>query len=141
MKRVVLDTNVMISALFWKGYPRVIYDLIHDKKLDMLLSNDMEKEFIRVLGYSKFGLSSKEIFPFIKDLRNYAEFVETKSKVSIITADSTDNIFLECAVDGKADYIISGDKHLLDLDVYGSIQIIKPKDFLIREGFLSESQR
>ncbi len=50
MKRTVLDTNVTISALFWKGYPRAIYDLMRNRKLVMLLSNDMEKEFIRVLG-------------------------------------------------------------------------------------------
>lgn len=138
MKRVVLDTNVTIAAFFWKGHPRAIYDLIRDRKAIMLLSSDMEKEFIRILGYSKFGLSSKEIPPFIRNLRGYAEFVETTSSISVIKADPTDNIFLECAIDGKADYIISGDKHLLDLGMYKGIQIIKSKDFLINEGFLRE---
>ena len=57
MKKVVLDTNVTISALFWEGNPRKIYDLVRQGKLIMLLSDDMEKEFIRVLGYEKFGLS------------------------------------------------------------------------------------
>ncbi len=56
MKRIVLDTNVTISALFWKGYPRSVYELIRENKLVMLLSSDMEKEFIRVLGYSKLRL-------------------------------------------------------------------------------------
>ncbi len=46
MKRVVLDTNVTIAAFFWKGHPRAVYDLIRDRKFVMLLSNDMEKEFI-----------------------------------------------------------------------------------------------
>lgn len=139
MKRVVLDTNVTIAALFWKGHPRVVYDLIHDRKIVMLLSKDMEKEFIRVLGYSKFGLSPKEITPFIKNLRGHAEFVETKNRISVISVDPTDNIFLECAFDGKADYIITGDWHLLDLGMYKNIQIIKVKEFLIKEGFLTES--
>jgi len=75
LKRVVLDTNVTISAFFWKGYPRVIYDLVSKRKLVMLLSSDMEKEFIRVLGYPKFGLTSKEIPPFIRNLRSNAELV------------------------------------------------------------------
>ena len=57
MKKVVLDTNVTISALFWEGNPRKIYDLVCQGKLIMLLSDHMEKEFIRVLGYEKFGLS------------------------------------------------------------------------------------
>jgi putative PIN family toxin of toxin-antitoxin system len=51
LKRVVLDTNVTVAALFWKGYPRVVYDLIRERKLAMLLSKDMEAELIRVLGY------------------------------------------------------------------------------------------
>ena len=106
----------------------------------MLLSHDMEKEFIRVLGYSKFDLSPKEIPPFIKSLRSNAELLETNSKISVVTADPTDNIFLECALDGKTDYIISGDKHLLNLGIYSGIRIVKAKEFLINEGFLKESQ-
>ena len=61
MKKVVLDTNVTISALFWEGNPRKVYDLAREGKVIMLLSDDMEKEFIRVLGYEKFGLSPQEI--------------------------------------------------------------------------------
>ena len=139
MKRVVLDTNVTISAFFWKGHPRVVYDLVRDKKLIMLLSRDMEKELIRVLGYSKFGLTAKDILPFVKNLRNHAEFVETTGRISAVTVDPTDNIFLECAVDAKADYILSGDKHLLDLEMYEGIQIIRTKDFLLKEEFIKES--
>ncbi|MEK6621006.1 MAG: putative toxin-antitoxin system toxin component, PIN family [Planctomycetota bacterium] len=138
MKRVVLDTNVTIAAYFWKGYPRVVYDLIRDQKLVMLMNSDMEKELIRVLGYSKFGLSQKEIPPFIRNLRCCAEFVEKKTRISVVTSDPTDNIFLECATDGNADYIISGDKHLLDLVIYNGIQIIKAKEFLIRERYFKE---
>lgn len=140
MKRVVLDTNVIISAFFWGGYPRLIYDQIRERKLVMLLSNEMEKEFIRVLGYSKFGLAPKEIPPFIRNLRANAEFVETRTKVSVIVTDPTDNIFIECAVDGNADYIISGDRHLFDLGEYAGIQILKAKEFLIKEGVIAESQ-
>ena len=57
MTRVVLDTNVTISAFFWKGHPRTILDLARAGKIIMFISNDMESEFIRVLGYSKFGVS------------------------------------------------------------------------------------
>ncbi len=58
----------------------------------------------------------------------------------MIDADPTDNVFFECALDGKADYIISGDKHLLDLGLYKGIQILKAKEFLIKEGCLTESE-
>mgnify|MGYP001586215074 CR=1 FL=1 len=137
MKRVVLDTNVTISAFFWKGHPRTVYNLIRERKIIMLVSSNMEHELIRVLGYSKLGLSPKEALPFIKNLRNNVEHIETSSKISAITADHTDNIFLDCAVDGMADYIISGDKHLLDLGIYNGIQILKAKDFLVKEGYLT----
>ncbi|MBI5675866.1 MAG: putative toxin-antitoxin system toxin component, PIN family [Nitrospirae bacterium] len=139
MRRVVLDTNVTISAFFWGGHPRTIYNLIQDRNLIMLISKDIENEFIRVMGYSKFAVSSKEILPFIRNLRSSAEFTKTSSKISAITADPTDNIFLECAVDGRADYIISGDRHLLDLGTYNGIAILKAKDFLIKEGYLPEN--
>jgi putative PIN family toxin of toxin-antitoxin system len=138
LTRVVLDTNVTISAFFWKGHPRTVLELARNGKIMMLVSNDMENEFIRVLGYSKFGLSSKEIIPFVNSLRNRAEFIKTSNRLSVIMADPTDNIFLECAVDGNADYIISGDRHMLDLGIYSGIQILKAKDFLIKERYLSE---
>lgn len=137
MKRVVLDTNVIISAFFWKGHPRKVYDLARERKIIMLISRDAENEFIRVLGYSKFGLAPKEILPFVKNLRSNTELVQTSSKLSIVVADPTDNIFLECAIDGKADYIVSGDRHLLDIGVYKGIEILKAKDFLVKEGFLT----
>ena len=139
MKRIVLDTNVTIAALFWNGHPRAIYDLAHYRKFTMLLSRNMEKEFVRVLGYPKFGLSSKQIQPFIKNLRAIAEPLTTKTIITEVTSDPTDNIFLECALDGKADYIISGDKHLLYLGTFSDIKIVKPKQFLLYEGFLKES--
>ncbi len=84
----------------------------------MLSSKKIEEELIRVLGYSKFGLSPAEIFPIVNNLRKHSFFIEVKSNVDIIQEDMTDNIFLECAVDGKADYIISGDYHLLNVGKY-----------------------
>lgn len=135
MKKVVLDTNVTISALFWEGHPRKIYDLVRSGSLIMLLSDDMEKEFIRVLGYEKFGLSPQEVMPFLRNLRIHARYVETKSNISVVMDDPTDNIFLECALDGGADFIISGDRHLLAIKVYKGIEIVKAGEFLMKVGF------
>ncbi|MBI5186650.1 MAG: hypothetical protein HZA01_13125 [Nitrospinae bacterium] len=69
----------------------------------MLLSNGMEKELIRVLGYEKFGLAPKEIPPFIRNLRAHAGFVETSARIHVIVSGPADNIFFECAIDGRAD--------------------------------------
>jgi putative PIN family toxin of toxin-antitoxin system len=105
-------------------------------KVILLFNTKIEAELIRVLAYSKFGLTSAEIFPIIKHLRKHAHFVEEKSNIGIIKYDPTDNIFLECAIDGNADYIISGDHHLLNLGSYESIRIITAKGFLINEGLI-----
>jgi len=137
LKRVVLDTNVTVSAFFWDGYPRTIYNLIRDNKIALLISKHIEDEFIRVMCYSKFAVSSKELLPFVRSLRSNSEFIKTSTKLTVIASDPTDNIFLEYAVDGKADYIISGDRHLLDVGKYSGITILKAKDFLDREGYLS----
>lgn len=132
-KRVVLDTNVTISALFWEGYPRKTYELVKGGKIAMLYSKKIEEEFIRVLGYSKFGLTSSQILPLVNNLRKYAFFVNTRTTVKVINIDPTDNIFIECAIDGKANYIVSGDHHLLNLGNYKKIKIIRAKDFLMQE--------
>ena len=133
MKRIVFDTNVTISAFFWKGYPRDVYDLVKQGKIILLSSRKIEVEFIRVLAYSKFGLTPAEILPIVNDLRKFSRLVETKGQINVIKKDLSDNMFLECAIDGKADYIISGDRHLLEIGKYENIQIIKAKDFLIKK--------
>ena len=134
--RIVLDTNVIISAFFWNGPPRMVYNLVRNGSLTMVFSQELENEFIRVLLYPQFGLSNAELIPFLRDLRTYAEYAEVSDHIAVITADPTDNMVLECAVGGSADYIISGDRHLLDVSSFRGIPIMKSKEFLLKEGFL-----
>jgi predicted nucleic acid-binding protein len=101
----------------------------------MLVSEALECEFIRVLGYEKFGLSAPEIMPLIRNIRSHAMPVPRHEKLAVVTADPTDNIFLEYALKGKADCIILGDKHLIDLKVYEGTPTIKARDFLLRERY------
>ncbi len=136
MKRVVLDTNISISAFFWNGIPRTVYDLAKNQKLILLYSKDIEKELIRVLSYNKFGLIPAEILPIANEYRTTGLFVKVHSSLTVIKEDPTDNIFLNCAVDGNAHYIISGDPHLLNLKKYNGIQIVKAREFLIKEKYI-----
>ncbi len=128
--RVVFDANVLISAIFWEGITRTLYDLAKTGKISMLSSIPLEQELIRVLNYSKFGLEPAEIVPLINDYKKVCLTIPVKTRISLIKDDLTDNIFLECAVDGKADYIISGDRHLLNLKEYQAIHIVNPRIFL-----------
>ena len=138
MKRLVLDTNVLISALFWKGAPRKLYAYIRAGKYIMLFTNDMSKELIRVLSHKKFGLTAQEIFPILVDIRRHTHWVHVKTKIDVIKEDPTDNIFLECAAEGDADCIISGDRHLLSLKNFQGIPILKVREFLERENIESQ---
>ena len=134
MKKLVLDTNTIISALFWQGHPREILNLIKAGKYELLTSNEIEKELMRVLHYKKFGLNSNEILPIIIDYRSYSKRIHITSQVSLIKDDPTDNIFLDCARDGHANFIISGDHHLLDLKIYENISIVNSTTFLTLES-------
>ncbi len=133
MKKVVFDTNVSVGAFCWNGNPREVYELAKHGKIKLFYSKDILEELIRVLAYKKFGLTNQEILPLINDFIAIANFTEVTSKIKAISQDPTDNIFLECAVDAKAHYIISGDHHLLDLKHYKGIDIVTPKEFIAKK--------
>jgi len=136
VSRVVPDTNVTISATFWRGHPRLIFELAGQGRLTLLSSAPMEAELIRVLAYPKFGLTPAEILPIVSDMRRLAQLVDVTSSLDVVTEDPTDNRFLECALDGEADYLVSGDHHLLSIGSFRGIGIVRPRDLLILEGVL-----
>ena len=113
-RRAVFDTNILISGYLWKGSARRAIEKVRQKQWVHLISDETVNEFIRVLAYSKFGLTPAEMEPIIRDLANISEHVNVKSKFNIISADPTDNIFLNLALDGQATVIVSGDHHLLE---------------------------
>jgi putative PIN family toxin of toxin-antitoxin system len=129
-RRAVFDTNILISGYLWKGPPRQAIEKVRDKEWTLLVSKDTIAELIRVLAYRKFGLSPEEIQPIIEDLSRISEIVEVTTKVTAIRADLTDNMFLALAVDGRAEVIVSGDHHLLDLRQFTGIPIIRVRRFL-----------
>jgi uncharacterized protein len=134
-RRVVFDTNVLISGYLWKGTPRQALDSVRASQWTLLSSQATVEEFIRVLAYEKFGLTPGEIEPVIADLRRISEFVEVRSRIRIIKADPTDNIFLNLAIDGEADVIVSGDRHLLELKEFEGIPILSVRSFMkLRNG-------
>jgi putative PIN family toxin of toxin-antitoxin system len=94
------------------------------------------EEYIKVLAYPKFSLTEEEIKSILEEeLLPFVTTVGVKSRISHIKADPDDDKFLALAVDGKADYIISGDKHLLNLNEFQSIKIMTVKEFLTIPAF------
>lgn len=130
MFKVVLDTNILISAVVFGGKPREILKQAIEGKIRLAVSEPIIKEIREVLGRDKFGYPASMIHFIIGELESIAEFVEPQKKIEIIKKDVEDNRILECAVVFGADVIISGDNHLLELKIYNGIKIIRASDFL-----------
>lgn len=129
--RAVIDTNVFISAILFKGKATNLVKLWKKGALTVLISKEVLEEYIKTLSYPKFRLSELEIEYIIeKELFPYTEVIKVKSKVSAVKEDREDDKFLALALDGKADYIISGDKHLLKLKKFREIPITSISSFL-----------
>ncbi|MCL6106099.1 MAG: putative toxin-antitoxin system toxin component, PIN family [Actinobacteria bacterium] len=133
--KVVLDTNVLVSALNFGGKPRAIMAYAHGrttKRFDLFLSPFILNELSRTLSGEKFLWSAPKIERAAQLLVKWGDVVSTKKSISAISPerDDSDNRILECAVKAQADLIVSGDSDLLDLKEYEGIKIMTPAQFL-----------
>ncbi|MEA1965270.1 MAG: putative toxin-antitoxin system toxin component, PIN family [Candidatus Aerophobetes bacterium] len=132
MIRVVLDTNVLVSATLFGGKPEKIMDLVEEGKIELIISKEITGELKGVLQ-RKFGFSQGMAEITASNIREVSKWVSPTRKVDVIKEKEADNRILECAVEGRAGYIVSGDKrHLLPLKEYKSIKILSPAQFLRR---------
>ncbi|MCP4368441.1 MAG: putative toxin-antitoxin system toxin component, PIN family [Deltaproteobacteria bacterium] len=133
VKSVVIDTNVVVSALLFGGKPGELIQFWKTGQIQPLISKDITEEYLRVLAYPKFNLSENEIgFLFNHEILPYFKAVKIKPGrwKTAIEDDPTDDMFIRCAVSGKCKIIISGDRHLLDLKTYDRIRILSVLTFL-----------
>lgn len=128
--RVVLDTNVLISAVLFNGPPRAILELVIGGSVHCSLSLAILDEFRDVLERPKFRFSPEQAFQVIEELHAVCDIVNPAIRVNVVSADPNDNIILECALESKADVIISGDQHLLALAEFKGIPIVSPSDYM-----------
>ena len=135
MIRLVLDTNTLISAVGWRdSKQRKILEACLFKKYLLIESDDLLKEFLTVISRPKFSFVSEEQKrEFVTRLISHCEIVEPKKKLNIIKRDPADNKVLECSLEGKAGYIITGDRHLLNLRQFGKTAILTASEFLQNE--------
>ncbi len=127
--RVVLDTNILISAFFWDGNEKEILLKCKNKEHQSVLSPAIIEELNDVLS-EKFEVPDNKITKYIQDILSFSEIVFTEGKIDVIEEDLADNHILETAVRGKADLIITGDNHILQLERYEDIGIKRSSDFL-----------
>lgn len=134
MKRTTVDTNVFISALFWKGIPNGVIDIFKRQEAILLLSEDILTELERKLSSVKFAarISAIKVSPVevVDAFRGMAEMTAPADVPKDAVRDPKDRMILACAMGGKADIIVSGDKDLLVLKAYRGVPIVTPSDFL-----------
>ena len=129
MIKAVLDTNILISSLFWKGAPYEIVQKGIGGAFIIVLSPEIIRETEDKLK-NKFKFSVENTNAFLEVVALNSFIVEPMIKLRIVKADSTDDKIIECAVAGNVDYIVSGDKHLLNIKKHEQINIITPSKFL-----------
>ena len=130
MIRVVLDSNIYISALLFGGKPREVIALAENRLLDIYSSEPIKDEVERVLR-DKFRWSKERVAAGASYLWSLCHPVDPQCSVSDCS-DPDDNRVLECAIEAKAAFIVTGDEHLLALDPYRRIAILRPRHFLDR---------
>ena len=128
--KVVLDTNVLISAVMFGGKSRVILEMGISGKIRIAISQDILKELAEVLVGKKFQVPVSFVRQTIQELSEITELAIVTKRIKVIKNDPDDNRVLECAVSSKADYIVSGDSDLLVLKNFKKIKIVSPNDFL-----------
>jgi len=127
--KIVIDTNIYISAIFWGGKPRDVIDLGRNNSIRIFTSSEIVKEISEKLKI-KFKIPDREVSEILIDLSNFTFPVEITKKYWVIRDDSDDDKLIDCAVQCNADYIVSGDRHLLSLGEYSGTKIIKASEFL-----------
>jgi putative PIN family toxin of toxin-antitoxin system len=129
--RVVIDTNVIVSGLAFKGQPREVLDLAWKGEIEVYISPFILRELTGTLK-KDFGWSNEQIKDTIQRIKAKTNSIRPKIKVSVVKEKEDDNRILECAIEGNAQYLISGDKkHLLPLKQYQGIKILSPAQFLM----------
>jgi putative PIN family toxin of toxin-antitoxin system len=128
--KVVFDTNVWVSALAFQGEVRKVLETAIAEEVQPVVSLPILRELERVLFGKKFGFPPSFAVSVVHHIQLMSLVVHPTQQVHLVREDATDNIILECALEGNADYIISGDRHLPRLKAFHGIPILTPRQFL-----------
>lgn len=132
--RVVVDANIYISALISaNGAPALVVNRWLEGHFDVLVSQPIIEEILRVMAYprlQKYKRLRESRLEFVTLLSEQAIWIEPTENLDVVSEDEDDNRYVECAVSGGAQYIISGDPHLLGVGEFRGIRLISPNDFI-----------
>ncbi len=132
--KIVLDTNVWVSALLWGDKPAEIVKAAEEGRVTIFVSEQIIGEITQVLDYPKLKTVHQELglrnSDLIESILKITKFVQVTEKIQVVKEHQADDKFIECASAAKARYLVSGDKHLLKIGSYKGTQIISVSDFL-----------
>lgn len=129
MISVTADTNIYISALNFGGPPERVLDLARSGEIRLAISDAIQEEVASVLRL-KFDWSEEAIEVATERIGDYTDHVHPSQTVRVVDEDPDDNRILECALAGGSEYIVTGDRHLLNLRMFGGAKIVKAAEFL-----------
>ena len=128
--KVVIDTNIFISGFGWNGKPKEVLNLLEDGFIANFATTETFEEIRKVVSYPRLKFPTSLQIKIIEFAFSYSRFVDPGKTVSLIKEDPEDNRFLECAVSARADFIITGDPHLLKVGNFMDIRITTAAQFL-----------
>ena len=132
--KVVIDTNVLISGVFFGGMPSRVLEAWRDGKIDLVVSPDIVEEYRRVGEELAARFTGVSLAPLLALLVMTAEIIEPPGLPEQISKDPDDDKFIACALAGDCQFIISGDKDLLEVSGYQGVEVVAHREFL--ESFL-----
>jgi len=128
--KAVFDTNVLVSGIVHAGKSKLLIDAVLEGKINLVLSEQIIQEFRRVIARDKFKLSESQQDILTNFVTRISNIVRVKSRFKTIDEDPKDDIILRTAYDAKAEYVVSGDEHLLSLKVFRGIKIVTINEIL-----------
>lgn len=129
MTRVALDTNIFVSSIFWKGPSHQVVSKALDRKIEVFATIEILQELDKVLRRD-FDEPDEIVHRQISLIVDYATIITSNVKLAVVKKDPDDDKVIECAVSCNADYIVTADKHLLELKEYEGIRIVTARQFL-----------
>ena len=130
--KVILDTNVFISGVFYSGAPNQILNAWRDGKIQLVISHDILREYLRVGEIFADKFPSIELQPILDLVTIEAELHVVEDLSERVCSDPDDDKFLACAIASGSKIIVSGDKHLVKVSGFHGIEILKPHEFIKR---------
>ena len=128
--KIVVDANIFVSSYFWGGKPRKIFERIITGLDELYITQEILDEVKDVISRPKFHASMSEIMLYINSIEEIANKIVVKEKMKTKSRDRDDDKYIECAISGKVNYLISGDIHLLEIKKFEEIKIINANEYL-----------